>query len=191
MSATVTDLAVLARTIKEWGRELGFAEVRIADVDLSHMEAPLQAWLDAGYHGEMDYMASHGMKRARPAELVPGTVRAISARMNYLPPALGPDWRAHEAARDADSSAAVISVYARGRDYHKVMRSRLQQLAERIKGEIGDFGYRVFSDSAPVMEVELAQKGGLGWRGKHTLLINRQGGSFFFLGEILIDVPLP
>ncbi|WP_426089471.1 tRNA epoxyqueuosine(34) reductase QueG [Janthinobacterium sp. PSPC1-1] len=191
MSATITDLAVLARTIKEWGRELGFAEVRIADVDLSHMEAPLQAWLAAGYHGEMDYMASHGMKRARPAELVPGTVRAISARMNYLPPALGPDWRAHEAARDADPSAAVISVYARGRDYHKVMRSRLQQLAERIKGEIGDFGYRVFSDSAPVMEVELAQKGGLGWRGKHTLLINRQGGSFFFLGEILIDVPLP
>ena len=191
MSATTTDLAVLARTIKEWGRELGFAEVRIADVDLSHMEAPLQAWLDAGYHGEMDYMASHGMKRARPAELVPGTVRAISARMNYLPPALGPDWRAHEAARDADPAAAVISVYARGRDYHKVMRSRLQQLAERIKGEIGDFGYRVFSDSAPVMEVELAQKGGLGWRGKHTLLINRQGGSFFFLGEILIDVPLP
>ena len=191
MSATVTDLAVLARTIKEWGRELGFAEVRIADVDLSHMEAPLQAWLAAGYHGEMEYMASHGMKRARPAELVPGTVRAISARMNYLPPALGPDWRTHEAARDADPSAAVISVYARGRDYHKVMRSRLQQLAERIKGEIGDFGYRVFSDSAPVMEVELATRAGLGWRGKHTLLINRQGGSFFFLGEILVDVPLP
>lgn len=191
MSATVTDLAALARTIKQWGRELGFAEVRIADVDLSHMEAPLQAWLDAGYQGEMDYMASHGMKRARPAELVPGTVRAISARMNYLPPALGADWREREAAREADPTAAVISVYARGRDYHKVMRSRLQQLAERIKGEIGDFGYRVFSDSAPVMEVELAQKGGLGWRGKHTLLINRQGGSFFFLGEILIDVPLP
>ena len=191
MSTTVTDLVALARTIKQWGRELGFAEVRIADVDLAHMEAPLQAWLDAGYHGEMEYMASHGMKRARPAELVPGTVRAISARMNYLPPALGPDWRAHEAARDADPSAAVISVYARGRDYHKVMRSRLQQLAERIKGEIGEFGYRVFSDSAPVMEVELATKAGLGWRGKHTLLINRQGGSFFFLGEILVDVPLP
>ena len=194
MSATVTDpasLIALVRSIKQWGRELGFAEVRIADVDLSHMEAPLQAWLDAGYHGEMEYMASHGMKRARPAELVPGTVRAISARMNYLPPALGPDWRTHEAARDADPSAAVISVYARGRDYHKVMRSRLQQLAERIKGEIGDFGYRVFSDSAPVMEVELAAKAGLGWRGKHTLLINRQGGSFFFLGEILVDVPLP
>ena len=113
MSATVTDpasLIALVRSIKQWGRELGFAEVRIADVDLSHMEAPLQAWLDAGYHGEMEYMASHGMKRARPAELVPGTVRAISARMNYLPPALGPDWRAQEAARDADPSAAVISV---------------------------------------------------------------------------------
>lgn len=191
MSATVTDLEALARSIKSWGRELGFAEVRIADVDLAHMEAPLQAWLDAGYHGEMDYMASHGMKRARPVELVPGTVRAISARMNYLPSAMGDDWRVREKARDDDPSAAVISVYARGRDYHKVMRSRLQQLAERIKGEIGDFGYRVFSDSAPVMEVELAQKAGLGWRGKHTLLINRQGGSFFFLGEILIDVPLP
>jgi epoxyqueuosine reductase len=191
MPATVTDLDTLARSIKLWGRELGFAEVRIADVDLAHMEAPLQAWLAAGYHGEMDYMASHGMKRARPAELVPGTVRAISARMNYLPSAMGDDWRAREKARDDDPSAAVISVYARGRDYHKVMRSRLQQLAERIKGEIGDFGYRVFSDSAPVMEVELAQKAGLGWRGKHTLLINRQGGSFFFLGEILIDVPLP
>ncbi|MFZ4873609.1 tRNA epoxyqueuosine(34) reductase QueG [Janthinobacterium sp. Mn2066] len=191
MPATVTDLDALARSIKLWGRELGFAEVRIADVDLAHMEAPLQAWLDAGYHGEMEYMASHGMKRARPAELVPGTVRAISARMNYLPAAMGEDWRAREKARDDDPSAAVISVYARGRDYHKVMRSRLQQLAERIKGEIGDFGYRVFSDSAPVMEVELAQKAGLGWRGKHTLLINRQGGSFFFLGEILIDVPLP
>ena len=194
MPTTVTDLAdlaALAHTIRQWGRELGFADVRIADVDLAHMEAPLQAWLDAGYHGEMEYMASHGMKRARPAELVPGTVRAISVRMNYLPPALGPDWRAREAARDADPSAAVISVYARGRDYHKVMRSRLQQLAERIRDEIGDFGYRVFSDSAPVMEVELAAKAGLGWRGKHTLLINRQGGSFFFLGEILVDVPLP
>ena len=191
MFATDTDLTALARSIKAWGQELGFAEVRIADVDLAHMEAPLQAWLDAGYHGEMDYMASHGMKRARPAELVPGTVRAISARMNYLPPALGPDWREREAARDDDPAAAVISVYARGRDYHKVMRSRLQQLADRIKGQIGEFGYRVFSDSAPVMEVELAAKGGLGWRGKHTLLINRQGGSFFFLGEILVDVPLP
>src|SRR5471032_157689 len=191
MSATVTDLDTLARSIKLWGRELGFAEVRIADVDLAHMEAPLQAWLDAGYHGEMDYMASHGMKRARPAELVPGTVRAISARMNYLPSAMGDDWRAIEKARDDDPSAAVISVYARGRDYHKVMRSRLQQLAERIKGEIGDFGYRVFSDSAPVMEVELAEKAGLGWRGKHTLLLTREAGSFFFLGEIYTDLPLP
>ena len=191
MTTTEPDLIELARTIKSWGKELGFAEVRIADIDLSHKEAGLQAWLDAGYHGQMDYMASHGMKRARPAELAPGTVRVISARMNYLPPALGPDWRRDEAARQDDPAAAVISVYARGRDYHKVMRSRLQQLAERIKGEIGEFGFRVFSDSAPVMEVALAEKSGLGWRGKHTLLINRQGGSFFFLGEILVDLALP
>jgi epoxyqueuosine reductase len=151
----------------------------------------LQAWLDAGFHGEMAYMASHGMLRARPAELVPGTVRAISVRMNYLPEDIDPDWRANEAARLQDPQAAVISLYARGRDYHKVVRARLQQLAERIRAEVGEFGYRVFSDSAPVMEQALAQKAGIGWRGKHTLLLSRSAGSMFFLGEILIDLALP
>jgi len=190
-SPSESDLAALARSIKDWGRELGFAEVGIADVDLGRAEAGLTAWLAAGCHGEMDYMASHGLKRARPAELVTGTVRAISARMDYLPASLGGNWRADEAARLADPSAAVVSLYARGRDYHKVMRSRLQQLAARIEGAVGAFGYRVFSDSAPVMEEVLAEKAGLGWRGKHTLLINREGGSMFFLGEILVDLPLP
>jgi epoxyqueuosine reductase len=191
MSLSETNLAELALSIKRWGVELGFAEVRITDIDLSHVEAGLQAWLDAGMHGEMDYMASHGMKRARPAELVPGTVRVISARMDYLPMALGEDWREREAARLADPGAAVISVYARGRDYHKVLRARLQQLADKVKAEIGDFGYRVFTDSAPVMELPLAEKAGLGWRGKHTLLLSRTAGSMFFMGEFLVDLPLP
>ncbi|MGB9988315.1 tRNA epoxyqueuosine(34) reductase QueG [Pseudoduganella rhizocola] len=191
MSLTPSQLAELADAIKAWGKELGFAEVRIADIDLSAAEAGLQAWLDAGMHGEMDYMASHGMKRARPAELVPGTVRVITARMNYLPQSLDEDWRERERARLADPSAAVISVYARGRDYHKVLRARLQQLADRVRAAAGEFGYRVFTDSAPVMELPLAEKSGLGWRGKHTLLINRGAGSMFFMGEILVDLPLP
>ncbi len=141
-------------------------------------------------HGEMDYMAAHGTKRARPAELVPGTVRVIVARMDYLPQGASADWREGEAARSHDPSAAVVSMYARGRDYHKVLRSRLQQLAGRIKHEVGEFGYRVFTDSAPVMEVALATQAGLGWRGKHTLLLNRDAGSMFFLGEIYTDLPL-
>jgi epoxyqueuosine reductase len=136
-------------------------------------------------------MASHGMKRARPAELVPGTVRVISARMDYLPQGTTPDWRAREQARQTDPHAAVVSVYARGRDYHKVLRQRLQQLADRIQGEIGPFGFRVFTDSAPVMELPLAEKAGLGWRGKHTLLLSRSAGSTFFIGELLVDLPLP
>ena len=185
------DLPELARTIKQWGAELGFADVRIADVDLAHLEAGLQAWLDAGCHGEMDYMASHGMKRARPAELVPGTVRAIVARMDYLPQRGGEDWRARERLRQQDPGAAVVSVYARGRDYHKVLRNRLQQLAEKVKAAVGELGYRVFTDSAPVMELPLAEKAGLGWRGKHTLLLSRGAGSTFFIGEILVDLPLP
>ena len=190
MSHNVPDLHELTRAIKAWGAELGFADVRIADVDLAHAEEGLRAWLAAGHHGEMDYMASHGMKRARPAELVPGTVRAIVARMDYLPKDAG-DWRAHEAARARDPGAAVVSVYARGRDYHKVLRNRLAQLAERVKAEIGEYGYRVFTDSAPVMELPLAEKAGLGWRGKHTLLLSREAGSTFFIGEILVDLPLP
>jgi epoxyqueuosine reductase len=185
------NLPELARAIKAWGVELGFADVRIADVDLAHAEEGLVAWLAAGSHGEMDYMASHGMKRARPAELVPGTVRAIVARMDYLPGASGEQWRAREFDRQRDPHAAVVSVYARGRDYHKVLRQRLQQLAERVKAEIGEFGYRVFTDSAPVMELPLAEKAGLGWRGKHTLLLSREAGSTFFIGEILVDLPLP
>ncbi|MFZ1180064.1 MAG: tRNA epoxyqueuosine(34) reductase QueG [Herbaspirillum sp.] len=187
-----SSLSVLADTIKAWGRELGFADLRIADADLSDREAGLQAWLDKGYHGEMDYMASHGMKRARPAELVPGTARVITVYMPYLPRTASQsaaDWRAREAAR-ADG-AAVISLYARGRDYHKVLRARLQQLASRIEKEVGSFGYRVFTDSAPVMEVALAEKSGLGWRGKHTLLLNREAGSMFFLGELFTDLALP
>ncbi|SOE60274.1 epoxyqueuosine reductase [Burkholderia sp. OK233] len=200
-------LNALALNIKTWGRELGFGAIGISDTDLSAAEAPLAAWLDAGCHGEMDYMAKHGMKRARPAELVAGTRRVITARIAYLPaetlsgkahesalqdaPPAPPDWRAAEHARIADPSAAVVSIYARGRDYHKVMRNRLQHLAEKIEAEIGAFGYRVFTDSAPVLEVELAQKAGIGWRGKHTLLLQRDAGSLFFLGEIYVDVPLP
>jgi epoxyqueuosine reductase len=191
MPTPAPDLPALARAIKAWGRELGFADVRIADVDLSHAEAGLQAWLAAGNHGEMDYMASHGMKRARPAELVPGTVRAIVARMDYLPQDGAPDWRARELVRQQDPAAAVVSVYARGRDYHKVLRQRLQQLAERVRAQIGEYGYRVFTDSAPVMELPLAEKAGLGWRGKHTLLLSRDAGSTFFIGEILVDLALP
>jgi epoxyqueuosine reductase len=189
MSIQLPDLQELTRAIKAWGRELGFADVRIADVDLAHAEEGLTAWLAAGHHGEMDYMASHGMKRARPAELVPGTVRAIVARMDYLP--LQEGWRERELARQLEPGAAVVSMYARGRDYHKVLRNRLAQLAERVKGEIGEYGYRVFTDSAPVMELPLAEKAGLGWRGKHTLLLSRDAGSTFFIGEILVDLPLP
>jgi epoxyqueuosine reductase len=200
-------LNALALNIKTWGRELGFGAIGISDTDLSAAEAPLAAWLDAGCHGEMDYMAKHGMKRARPAELVAGTRRVITARIAYLPAQtlsgkahegalqdsslIPQDWRAAEHARLADPSAAVVSIYARGRDYHKVMRNRLQHLAEKIEAEIGAFGYRVFTDSAPVLEVELAQKAGIGWRGKHTLLLQRDAGSLFFLGEIYVDVPLP
>jgi len=199
-------LAELALRIKAWGRELGFGAVGVSDADLTEAEEGLASWLDAGYHGEMDYMAKHAMKRARPAELVAGTRRVITVRMAYLPAstlsgkaqesavtadAQASDWRAAEWARIDDPAAAVVSVYARGRDYHKVMRSRLQQLADRIEAEIGAYGYRVFTDSAPVLEVELAQKAGTGWRGKHTLLLQRDAGSLFFIGEILVDIPLP
>jgi epoxyqueuosine reductase len=199
-------LAELALRIKAWGRELGFGAVGVSDADLTEAEEGLASWLEAGYHGEMDYMAKHAMKRARPAELVAGTRRVITVRMAYLPASTldgkaresaatsegqAIDWRAAEWARLDDPAAAVVSVYARGRDYHKVMRSRLQQLAERIEAEIGAYGYRVFTDSAPVLEVELAQKAGTGWRGKHTLLLESDAGSLFFIGEILVDIPLP
>jgi epoxyqueuosine reductase len=179
------DFAMLAATIKAWGGELGFQAVGIADVDLGPAEQRLLEWLSAGRHGELDYMARHGAKRARPAELVPGTVRVITARMDYLPEAVD-SWQVVE-----DGERAFVSRYALGRDYHKVLRGRLQRLADRVAAEIGAFGYRVFTDSAPVMEVELARKAGLGWRGKHTLLLSRNAGSFFFLGEIYTDLPLP
>ncbi len=175
----------MAAQIKQWGRELGFAAVGIADTGLAAAEAGLQAWLAQGFHGEMDYMAAHGTKRSRPAELVPGTLRIVSARMDYLPPAAAD---AHAILADPD--AAYVSRYALGRDYHKVLRSRLQALAERIAAQSGG-QFRVFTDSAPVLEVELASKGGLGWRGKHTLLLDRDHGSWFFLGEIYTDLPLP
>jgi epoxyqueuosine reductase len=179
------DLAALAARIRVWGRELGFQQVGIADTDLEQAEARLQAWLAAGLHGEMDYMARHGHKRSRPAELVPGTLRVISVRLDYLPPHDDP------ARQLADPAAAFVSRYALGRDYHKVLRNRLQQLADRIQAEIGPFGYRAFVDSAPVLEKPLAEKAGLGWIGKHSNLINRDAGSWFFLGELYTDLPLP
>jgi len=180
------DFEELARDIKSWGRALGFAEIGIADTDLSADETRLLAWLDQGRHGEMHYMARHGKRRARPADLVPGTLRVISARLDYLPR------QAKTAAGVlADPHRAYISRYALGRDYHKVLRGKLRRLAERIAEAVGPFSYRVFTDSAPVLEVALAAKSGLGWRGKHTLLLTRTGGSFFFLGEIYTDLPLP
>jgi len=181
--------------MRGWAHGLGFSQIAVADVDLSSAEAGLQAWLDAGHHGRMHYMAAHGMKRARPAELVPGTLRVITARMDYLPrdTKMGtePGWQAVEWAGLAKPEQAQISIYARGRDYHKVLRQRLQKLAEKLEAEVGPLGYRVFTDSAPVLEVELAARSGLGWRGKHTLTLHRDAGSMFFLGEIFIDLALP
>ncbi|MCD6681364.1 MAG: tRNA epoxyqueuosine(34) reductase QueG [Burkholderiaceae bacterium] len=175
-------------TLRGWARELGFASLGVADVDLSSAEPGLQAWLDAGFHGEMDYMARHGTKRARAGELVEGTVRAIMVALEYAP--RDPEWI--DAARGAlvDDRRAYVSRYALGRDYHKVVRARLQRLADRIAEQVGGFGYRVFCDSAPVMEVELARRAGLGWRGKHTLLIDTRRGSTFFLGTIYTDLEL-
>jgi len=184
-TAITPDFAALAAEIRRWGEALGFQQVGIADCDLSAAEPGFAEWLARGWHGDMDYMAAHGTRRSRPAELIPGTVRVISVRMDYLPPAV-PSADVLEAAE-----LAYLSRYALGRDYHKVMRRRLQRLADRITQEIGAFSYRAFTDSAPVMEVALAQKGGLGWRGKHTLLLNREAGSYFFLGEIYTDLPLP
>jgi epoxyqueuosine reductase len=181
----------LVRRLEAWASELGFSQIGVAGVDLDAAEPGLRAWLEAGFHGSMDYMARHGMKRARPGELVPGTVRVITARMDYLPADRGARWRAEEFDRLAKAGEAVVSIYARGRDYHKVLRSRLQQLADRLAREIGPLGHRVFTDSAPVLEVELAARSGLGWRGKHTLALARDAGSMFFLGEIFVDLPLP
>ncbi len=183
---TDIDAAEWAQTIKQWGKDLGFQQIGIADTNLAEAEGHLLAWLQNGFHGEMDYMRRHGSKRSRPEELVPGTVRVISARLDYLP-------EDREAMREHLETPldAYISRYALGRDYHKLMRGRLQKLAERIATAIGPFGYRVFSDSAPVLEKALAAKAGLGWIGKHSNLINRQAGSWFFLGEIYTDLALP
>ncbi|REL28535.1 tRNA epoxyqueuosine(34) reductase QueG [Thalassotalea euphylliae] len=175
----------LAEKIKLWGQSLGFAQLGIADIDLSEHEPRLQAWLDNQYHGEMDYMARHGMMRARPNELEPGTVRVISARMNYLPP------NAKFAATLKDKELGYVSRYALGRDYHKLMRKRLQQLGKKIQDYCTEFNFRPFVDSAPVLERPLAEKAGLGWVGKHSLLINQEAGSWFFLGELLVNLPLP
>ncbi len=180
------DYSRLARCIKDWARELGFQQAGIADTGLPLDEAWLEDWLTQGYQGEMDYMARHGRKRSRPEQLVPGTLRIISVRMNYLPPRAAP-----AEAVLADPRRGYVSRYALGRDYHKVLRRRLRKLADRIAATAGPFGHRVFVDSAPVLEKALARKAGLGWIGKHTNLINRKAGSWFFLGEIYTDLPLP
>jgi epoxyqueuosine reductase len=182
---TAIELQQLAQDIKLWARELGFDQVGITDTDLAVEEPRLQAWLDAGYHGSMDYMARHGMMRARPHELLPGTLRVLSVRMNYLP------FEAGFAATLRDPTLGYISRYALGRDYHKVLRNRLKQLGERIEQRCETLGWRPFVDSAPVLERPLAAKAGLGWVGKHSLLLNEAAGSFFFLGELLVDLPLP
>jgi epoxyqueuosine reductase len=177
--------------LRAWARELGFSQIAVTDIDLSDAEPGLQAWLQAGFHGSMAYMQRHGLKRARPEELVPGTLCVISARMDYLPRDAPADWQTQELHRQHDAQQAVVSVYARGRDYHKVMRTRLQALADRLAAEVGPLGRRVFVDSAPVLEVELATRAGLGWRGKHTLALSREAGSMFFIGEIFVDIELP
>ena len=180
----------LVPLIQAWARELGFSQIGVAGVDLSSAEPGLLQWLAQGFHGDMHYMQAHGLKRARPAELVPGTLSVITARMDYLPRATPAGWQAVEWARLSRPEEGIVSLYARGRDYHKVLRARLQKLADRIAEAVGPFGHRVFTDSAPVLEAELASRSGQGWRGKHTLVLNRQGGSMFFLGEIFVDFEL-
>jgi len=186
-----TDLQALLARLRAWGAELGFSQIGVAGIDLADAEAGLLEWLDKGYHGSMAYMQAHGLKRARPAELVPGTLSVITARMDYLPSTTAPGWQAIEWQRLDDPARAHVSVYARGRDYHKVLRTRLQRLADKLAEAIGPYGHRVFTDSAPVLEVALATRSGIGWRGKHTLALHREGGSMFFLGEIFVDLALP
>src|SRR3990167_9539428 len=175
----------LAQSIKTWAQALGFQQAGITDCDLSAYEPDFFAWLAQGFHGTLAYMARHGTLRTRPVELEPGTVRIISVRMDYLPP----NSAAVKILQEGDK--AYISRYALGGDYHTFMRKRLEKLAQRIQEAIGPFGYRAFTDSAPVLEKPLAEKAGLGWRGKHTNLLNRQAGSWFFLGELFTDLPLP
>ena len=191
INSTQFDGNQLVSQMQAWARELGFSQIGVASVDLSSAEAGLLKWLACGFHGDMAYMASHGLKRARPTELVPGTLSVITARMDYLPRNTPEDWATVELDRLQRPGEGIVSVYARGRDYHKVLRNRLQKLSERIALEVGAFGHRAFTDSAPVLEAELAARSGQGWRGKHTLLLNREAGSMFFLGEIYVDVLLP
>jgi epoxyqueuosine reductase len=176
----------LGLQIRQWSQALGFAQIGISDGRLTEHEVHLINWLGSGFHGEMDYMARHGTKRSRPPELLPGTTRIISVRMDYQPPDARPMVEAL-----ADRERGYISRYALGRDYHKLMRNRLQKLAQKIESEVGPFGYRAFVDSAPVLEKALAERAGLGWIGKHSNLINREAGSWFFLGELYTDLPLP
>jgi epoxyqueuosine reductase len=180
------DYDQLLQKIETWSEQLGFQQLGVSDIDLSEHDRHLNDWLEAGFHGEMDYMFKHGSKRSHPEQLVDDTIRVISVRMDYMPP----DCELSDAVL-ANPAMGFISRYALGRDYHKVMRKRLQKLADRIKHDIGEFGYRVFVDSAPVLEKALAEKSGLGWIGKHTNLINQKAGSWFFLGEIYTDLPLP
>lgn len=180
------DYHQLVNHLQEWSEALGFQQIGISDCQLDEAEQHFNQWLANGYHGEMTYMARHGNKRSRPDELEPGTLRVISVRMDYLPPD-GVD--ASKLLSQPDMG--YVSRYALGRDYHKLMRKRLQQLANKIQQQVGEFGYRVFVDSAPVLEKALAEKAGLGWIGKHSNLINRHAGSWFFLGEIYTDLPLP
>lgn len=183
---SAAQLAALAADIKRWGQELGFQQLGITGIRLAQDEQRLRDWLDKGMHGEMDYMARHGDKRSRPELLAPGTVRVIAARMDYLPPDTKPAWQVLQ-----DGALAFISRYALGRDYHKVMRARLRRLAGRIEARIGPFGYRVLTDSAPALEKALARNAGLGWIGKHSNLLHPKAGSWFFIGEIYTDLPLP
>lgn len=180
------DYSQLLVSISRWSEELGFQQLGVSDIDLSDAETHLNNWLAAGFHGEMDYMHKHGSKRSHPEELINNTCRVISVRMDYMPP----DCELSDAVL-ADPSLGFISRYALGRDYHKVMRKRLQKLTDKINAQIGDFNYRVFVDSAPVLEKALAEKSGLGWIGKHSNLINQNAGSWFFLGEIYTNIPLP
>jgi epoxyqueuosine reductase len=191
INSTQFDGNQLVSLIQAWARELGFSQIGVAGVDLSSAEPGLLAWLSQGFHGDMDYMQRHGLKRARPAELVPGTVSVLTARMDYLPRSTPNEWQAIEFNRLQHPEEGIVSLYARGRDYHKVLRSRLQKLSDQLQAHLGPLGYRVFTDSAPVLEAELAARSGQGWRGKHTLLLNREAGSLFFLGEIYLDVALP
>lgn len=176
--------------IRAWAHDLGFSEIGVSGVDLSTAEPYLLEWLAQGYHGELHYMERHGLKRARPAELVPGTLSVITARMPYLPRGTEPGWQDRELARLSEPTQGVVSLYARGRDYHKVVRGRLRKLCALIETLVGPFGYRAFSDSAPVLEKEMAIRSGQGWRGKHSLVLSRDAGSMFFLGEIYVDFAL-